>query len=100
MTSLRTIRWLILIVLQAATVAWAYTAIHNLLGTSPSQQQQMAEYGSTSQPVSAVMRQTESDQARWGRQSLFSVACCFLVLMFVIVNWVTDGRSPPGNRLQ
>jgi NADH:ubiquinone oxidoreductase subunit 3 (subunit A) len=94
MTAARNIRWLILIFLQAATVAWAYTAITHLLATSPTQQQQLAEYHSTSQPVSAAMVRINQEQTQWGRQSLFSVASCFLVLMFVMINWVLDGRPP------
>ncbi len=95
MTAARTTRWIILIFAQAATVAWAYYAITHLLGSSPTQQQQAAEYNSTSRPESVVMRQMESEQEVWGRQSLFSIACVLLVLMMVLINWVLDGR-PPG----
>jgi predicted transporter len=97
MTGIRTIRWIILIFLQAATVAWAYTSITHLLNTSPNQQQQLAQYSSTSQPASAVMKQIDREQLEWGRQSLFSVASAFLVLMAVGINWVLDGRPDrPG----
>jgi len=99
MNPTRTIRWIILIFLQAATVAWAYTAITHLLNTSPNQKQQLAQYGSTSQPVTAQMQQIDQEQLQWGRQSLFSVACAFLVLIAVGINWVLDGRpDQPGDR--
>jgi predicted transporter len=98
MTGIRTIRWLILIFLQAATVAWAYTSIAHLLATSPNQRQTLAAYNSTSQPESAQMKQIDQEQLEWGRQSLFSVACAFLVLMAVGINWVLDGRPDrPGD---
>lgn len=97
---MRTVRWLILIFLQAATVAWAYTAITHLLATSPNRQMQLAQYNSTSQPESAMMKQIETEQLDWGRQSLFSVACTFLVLMAVMINWVLDGRPPRGRDLR
>ena len=100
MTGIRTIRWIILIFLQAGTVAWAYTAISHLLGSSPTQQQQREQYSSTSQPESAQMRQIDQEQLQWGRQSLFSVACAFLVLMAVGINWVLDGRPDRSGEMR
>ena len=37
---------------------------------------------------------------KWGRQSLFSVACSFLLLLVVLMNWVLDGRQPRLPRRQ
>ncbi len=92
--AMRTFKWLILIVLQAAAVAWAYTAITHLLSSSPNQQMLQSQYGPTSQPMSLALQQINREQLVWGKQALFSVASCFLVLMFVLITWVTDGRPP------
>jgi hypothetical protein len=100
MNAARTTRWIILIFLQAATVAWAYTAITRLLDSSPSQQMRSAEYGSTSQPVTAQRQLIDQEQLQWGRQSLFSVACAFLVLMAVGINWVLDGRPDRSEEMR
>jgi hypothetical protein len=93
---MRTTRWVILIVLQAAAVAWAYTSITHLLASSPNQQDLIAQYGPTSQPISLAMQRIGQEQSTWRVQSLFSVAACFLVLMILLITWVTDGRPPRG----
>jgi predicted lysophospholipase L1 biosynthesis ABC-type transport system permease subunit len=92
---MRTARWFILIFLQATAVAWAYTSVTHLLATSPNQHDLAAQYGATSQPMSLALQQINREQAAWGRQSLFSVAVCFLVAIFVLINWVND-RPPHG----
>jgi hypothetical protein len=94
MPLIRNIRWFFLLTALAASIAWSCTAIHHLLGTSPTRQQELAQYGDAPQQVPAYLKQLDQQQMRWGRQSLFSVALSFLLLLVVMGTWVLDGRPP------
>jgi hypothetical protein len=94
MTFVRLLRWIVLLSALFASVSWSYISIDHLLDSSMNQQQRTSEYNSTPQPESMHLHQLEQSQMKWGRQSLFSVACSFLILLTVLMNWVLDGRTP------
>jgi hypothetical protein len=92
MSGARLARWAVLLIALTASISWSYIAINHLLDSSVNQQDRLSEYNAHPEPVSVHLHQMDLAQQRWGRQSLFSVACSFFFLLSVMMNWVLDGR--------
>ena len=92
MTALRLSRWIVLLAALIGCVVWSYVAIDKLLDNSMDQKQRASQYGEVPMSPSVHLHQLDLAQQRWGRQSLFAVACSFFFLLAVMMNWVLDGR--------
>jgi hypothetical protein len=96
MTAVRLSRWIIFLAGLVASITWSYVSIHHLLEFSMNQQEQAAEYRDTAHAPSEHLHEMDLAQRRWGRQTMFAVACSIGFLLAVMINWAVDGPSQRG----